>query len=65
MLLLLMFSRFRYFYFLINERQSDVWPRLLNSLVDTDHSGKVEWNEWRTLWALVHDTPLAEDQLKV
>lgn len=30
---------FSYFYYLINERQTNVWPRLLNTLVDTNHNG--------------------------
>jgi UDP-N-acetylglucosamine-lysosomal-enzyme len=54
---------FAYFYFLINERQKDVWPRLLHQLVDTDRDQIVSANEFRTLWAMTHDSPINEGDM--
>jgi UDP-N-acetylglucosamine-lysosomal-enzyme len=51
---------FSYFYYLINEREADVWPRLVRYFVDTDKDDFVSFNEFRTVWVLTHNTPINE-----
>lgn len=55
---------FAYFYFLINERQTNVWPRYFHTHIDTNQDGQLCSNEFRTAWAMVHDTPLDEGAIE-
>lgn len=54
---------FAYFYYLINERKRDPWPSSFHLLIDTDRNGRLNKNEFRTVWSFIHDTPFEEDKL--
>lgn len=53
---------FAYFYFLINERQEWNWPHTF-ARVDSDGSGVLDENEWRSLWVMLHEPPIDEGKM--